>query len=47
MRAKPALRTRLLPVLAAVGTLYGLTLALPAEASSHREAPSITAMPKM
>ena len=47
MRANPALRTRLLPVLAAVGTLYGLTLALPAQASSHREAPSITATPKV
>ena len=47
MKATPALRTRLLPVLAAVGTLYGLTLALPASASSHREAPSITATPKV
>ncbi len=47
MKATPALRTRLLPVLAAVGSLYGLTLALPASASSHREAPSITATPKV
>ena len=47
MRATPALRTRLLPVLAAVGTLYGLTLAIPASASSHREAPSITSTPKV
>ena len=47
MKATPPLRTRLLPVLAAVGTLYGLTLALPASASSHREAPSITATPKV
>ncbi|MEO6895225.1 MAG: DUF4331 family protein, partial [Caldimonas sp.] len=47
MRATPALRTKLLPVLAAVASLYGLGLALPAQASSHREAPSITATPKV
>ena len=37
---------RLLPVLAAVGALYGLT-SLPAQASSHREAPFITTQPKV
>ncbi|MDQ2928196.1 MAG: DUF4331 domain-containing protein, partial [Pseudomonadota bacterium] len=37
---------RLLPVLAAVGALYGLT-ALPAQASSHREAPSIAMNPSV
>ena len=47
MKSTHALRTRLLPVLAAVGSLYGLTLALPAQASSHREAPSITSSPKV
>ena len=47
MRATSVLRTRLLPVLAAVGTLYGLASALPAHASSHREAPSITSSPKV
>ena len=45
--SKPRPSNELLPVLAAVGTLYGLTLALPAQASSHREAPSITATPKV
>ena len=39
-------RLRLLPVLAAVGALYGLT-SLPAQASSHREAPFITTAPKV
>ncbi len=37
---------RLLPVMAAVGALYGLT-ALPAQASSHREAPSIAMNPSV
>ncbi len=37
---------RLLPLLAAVGAMYGLT-SLPAHASSHREAPSIAATPKV
>ena len=38
--------TRLLPLLAAIGALYGLSAA-PALASSHREAPSITTTPKV
>ncbi|MEO5844566.1 MAG: DUF4331 family protein, partial [Caldimonas sp.] len=37
---------RLLPVVAAVAALCA-TVALPAHASSHREAPSITATPKV
>ncbi|MES2229218.1 MAG: DUF4331 domain-containing protein [Pseudomonadota bacterium] len=37
---------RLLPLLAAIGALYGLSGA-PALASSHREAPSITTTPKV
>ena len=39
-------RARLLPILAAIGALYGLT-GLPAQASSHREAPAITTTPKV
>ncbi|MFT3816723.1 MAG: DUF4331 domain-containing protein [Rubrivivax sp.] len=39
-------RARLLPLLAAVGALHGLA-GVPAHASSHREAPAITAMPKV
>ena len=38
--------TRLLPLMAAIGALYGVT-SLPAYASSHREAPSITTTPKV
>jgi len=38
--------TRLLPLIAAIGALYGVT-SLPAQASSHREAPSITTTPKV
>ncbi|MDQ2734552.1 MAG: DUF4331 domain-containing protein [Pseudomonadota bacterium] len=45
MRSNPR-NTRLLPVLAAIGALYGLT-GLPAQASSHREAPAISATPKV
>ena len=45
-RNQPPHRVRLLPVLAAVGALYGLTRA-PAQASSHREAPAITTTPKV
>ena len=37
---------RLLPLLTAIGTVYGLG-SLPAQASSHREAPSITTTPKV
>jgi hypothetical protein len=39
-------RVRLLPILAAIGALYGLA-GVPAHASSHREAPAITATPKV
>src|SRR5450432_978661 len=39
-------RARVLPILAAIGALYGLT-SLPAQASSHREAPAITTTPKV
>lgn len=46
MKFQRSVPTRLLPVLAAIGTLYGL-ISLPARASSHREAPSITATPKV
>src|SRR3982751_5614323 len=46
MTAHPTPRTRLLPVLAAVGTLCAL-IGAPAQASSHREAPAITTMPKV
>ena len=45
MKAYPTPRTRLLPVIAAIGALLGG--AVPAQASSHREAPSITKMPKV
>ena len=38
--------TRLLPLIAAIGAVYGLA-SLPAQASSHREAPSITTTPKV
>jgi hypothetical protein len=37
---------RLLPLLAAIGSLYGLS-SQPAQASSHREAPSIATTPKV
>ncbi|MGZ5276204.1 MAG: DUF4331 domain-containing protein, partial [Caldimonas sp.] len=37
---------RLLPILAAFGALYGLS-GVPAQASSHREAPAITTTPKV
>jgi hypothetical protein len=39
-------RTRLVPLLAAAGTLFMLA-APPVQASSHREAPAITGMPKV
>ena len=39
--------TRLLPVIGALAAIYGLTATLPAHASSHREAPSITTTPKV
>lgn len=39
--------TRLLPVIGALAAIYGLSSALPAHASSHREAPSITSTPKV
>ena len=43
-RAHP--RTRLSPIVAAVCALAG-AVALPAHASSHREAPAVTTMPKV
>lgn len=46
MKSRRPVSTRLLPLLAAIGTLYGLS-ALPVQASSHREAPAITGMPKV
>ncbi len=46
MTAPRSLSHRLVPLAAAVGALYGLA-ALPAQASSHREAPSITTTPKV
>ncbi len=46
MKFNPAHRARLLPIVAAVGALYGIA-SLPAQASSHREAPAITATPKV
>ena len=46
MKSQRSVPPRLLPLLAAIGTLYGLS-SLPAQASSHREAPSITATPKV
>jgi hypothetical protein len=45
-RAHPRARGRLSPVVAAVAALASLS-ALPAHASSHREAPAITTMPKV
>ena len=46
MRSTTPGSLKLLPVLAAIGAAYGLATA-PAFASSHREAPSITATPKV
>src|ERR1700712_4114958 len=46
MKVQRSVSTRLLPLLAAIGSLYGLSTA-PALASSHREAPSITTTPKV
>jgi len=45
-RIHPRVRPALLPVVAAVAALAGLA-ATPAHASSHREAPAITTMPKV
>ena len=45
-RIQSRVRPRLLPVVAAVAALSGLS-AFPAQASSHREAPAITTMPKV
>ena len=46
MRLNASNRARLLPIAAAVGALTGL-IGLPAQASSHREAPAITTTPKV
>ncbi len=47
MKTTPTPSTRLLPIIGALAAAYGLSAAVPAHASSHREAPSITAMPKV
>ena len=47
MKTTPTPSTRLLPIIGALAAAYGLSAALPAHASSHREAPSITATPKV
>ena len=41
MKTKSMPSTRLLPLIGALATAYGLSAAIPAHASSHREAPSI------
>ncbi len=41
MKTKPMPSTRLLPIIGALAAVYGLSSAVPAYASSHREAPSI------
>ena len=46
MKSQPKISTRLVPLMAAIGAVYGLS-SLPAQASSHREAPSITTTPKV
>jgi hypothetical protein len=46
MKSQRSGSPRLLPLLAAIGAMYGVTT-LPAQASSHREAPSITTTPKV
>ncbi len=46
MKAHSHPRTRLLPILAAIGTLCAAG-SMPVQASSHREAPAITGMPKV
>ena len=46
MQQRNSSRGRLLPVMAAIGAL-GALCAMPVQASSHREAPGITAMPKV
>ena len=45
-RVQPRIRVRLVPVVAAVAALTGLSV-VPAQASSHREAPAITTTPKV
>ncbi len=47
MNSPTPVSPKLLPLLAALAAAYGLTTASPAFASSHREAPSITATPKV
>ena len=47
MKKIQAPSTRLLPIIGALAAAYGLSAALPAHASSHREAPSITTTPKV
>ena len=47
MKTTPMPTTRLLPIIGALAAAYGLSATLPAFASSHREAPSITTTPKV
>ena len=47
MKTTPMPSTRLLPIIGALAAAYGLSATLPAFASSHREAPSITTTPKV
>jgi hypothetical protein len=47
MKTTPMPSTRLLPIIGALAAAYGLSATLPALASSHREAPSITTTPKV
>ena len=47
MKSKSMPSTRLLPLIGALAAAYGLSAAIPAHASSHREAPSITLTPKV
>jgi len=46
MKVQRSAATRLIPLMAAIGGVYGLS-SLPAQASSHREAPSIATTPKV
>jgi hypothetical protein len=46
MKSRQTASSRLLPLVAAISALYGLA-SMPAQASSHREAPSITTTPKV
>ena len=47
MKTLPTPSSRLLPIIGALATAYGLSAAVPAQASSHREAPSIAGTPRV